>query len=176
MRDRWLSLSRIVIPYKLMCVLRVSSSRKSLSAFLAGTRMPYYESHDKADPQKYGRDKGKPYGDSGFKSDVSKAGWSDLETQARDAIRFLKRYRADLIRLRSVFRVSDVQLDFPYDPIVGGHTYIHFQCLPSELIRRAGALGMAIELSFYPNSKAHATGSKKMDKHKGGMRRTREEN
>jgi hypothetical protein len=135
-----------------MCVLRVSSHRKSLSDFLANTRLPYYESHDKADPQKFGRDKGKPYGYSGFKCAVSEASWSDLPEQIQDAVRFLKRCRKEFIRLRERFRGSDIQLDFPYELRIGKTIFAQFDCLPPELLKSAGELGIGIEMSLYPPS------------------------
>jgi hypothetical protein len=134
-----------------MCVLRVSSNRRTLTDFLSGSRLPFYEAHDKKTPQKFGRDKGKPYGYAGFKSDVSRREWDDLPGQVSDAIRFLRRYKTDLKRLRDKFKVHDVKLDFPYYLRIGRNAVV-VQCdyLPPTLISLAGDLGVGIEMTLYP--------------------------
>ena len=97
-----------------MCVLRVTSKSKTLARFFASAKLPHYEVHAKGDIQLYGRSKGCPFRSSGFKSAVSEKDWNDLPKQVEDAIRFLRRYRADLLRLRRSYR-CDVVLDFPYE-------------------------------------------------------------
>ena|SRR3984885_8770423 len=135
-----------------MCVLRVSSSRPSLSVFLAAERLPYYESHAKHDPQPYGRQKGKPFGYSGFKSAVSDKEWSDLSGQIQDALRFLRRHRNALTILRKKYGVKDMRLDFPNALRIGTKVAAQFDYFPPELILLAGELGLGIQLSLYPAS------------------------
>jgi hypothetical protein len=135
-----------------MCVLRVSSNRHSLSAFLAAERLPYYESHAKHDPQPYGRKKGKPFGHSGFKSAVSDKEWSDLPGQIHDALRFLKRHRNAIVTLRKKYGVKDMRLDFPNALRIGTRVAAQFDYFPPELILLTGKLGLGIQLSLYPAS------------------------
>ena len=132
-----------------MCVLRVSSRRKTLSDFLASSGMPYYESHDKHEIQKIGTDKGKPFSDSGFKSDVSTKGFDDLNGQVKDAIQYLKRHKSKIVQLREVFKVKDITLDFPIDLRIGEKIVVQFDYLPPQLISLAGKLGIGIEISIY---------------------------
>jgi hypothetical protein len=133
-----------------MCVLRVSSKRKTLTDFLSASRIPYYDNHDKCTPQKYGREKGKPFGYAGFKSSVSERDWDDLPGQITDAVRFLQRYKAKLKQLREEYKV-DLSLDFPYHVRIGTNN-VAVQCdfLPPKLIALAGELGIGIELTLYP--------------------------
>ena len=135
-----------------MCVLRVSSNGKTLTDFLSGSRMPYSAAHDKGTPQRFGRDKGKPFGFAGFQSDVSRREWDDLPGQVADAIRFLRRYRADLKQLREKYKVRDMRLDFPYYLRIGRNDVV-VQCdyLPPSLILLAGELGVGIEMTLYPS-------------------------
>jgi|688.fasta_scaffold1350279_1 hypothetical protein len=136
-----------------MCVLRVSSRRKTLTDFLSGSQIPNYDAHDKNTPQKLGREKGKPFGYSGFKSSVSEKEWDDLPGQIADAIRFLQRYKSDLKQLRDKYKVRDLTLDFPYYLRIGTNNVV-MQCdfLPLKLIGLAGELGIGIELSLYPHT------------------------
>jgi hypothetical protein len=134
-----------------MCVLRVSSNRKTLTDFLSGSRIPYYDTHDKSTPQKFGREKGKPFGHTGFKSAVSEKEWDDLPGQFADAIRFLQRYKADLMQLRREFKVRDLTLDFPYHLRIGrNNVAVQGDFLPPKLISLAGELGIGIGMTLYP--------------------------
>ena len=138
-----------------MCVLRVTSSRRTLKDFLSGARIPFYEAHDRDTLQRFGRSKGKPFGCSGFSSDVSVKEWDNLPGQVSDAVRFLRRHRADLKRLRKKFRVRDARLDFPYYLRIGRNDVV-VQCdfLPPSLITLAGELGVGIEMTLYPGSRS----------------------
>jgi hypothetical protein len=139
-----------------MCVLRVTSNRKTLTDFLSASRIPFYEAHDKNTLQRLGRNKGKPFGYAGFQSDVSAREWDDLPGQVSDAVRFLRSYKADLKLLRQRFKVRDLRLDFPYYLCVCRNN-IAVQCdlLPPVLIALAGELEIGIEMTVYPPPRAH---------------------
>jgi hypothetical protein len=134
-----------------MCVLHVTSKRSTLSDVLTMTKLPYYASHDKSDPQPYGRNRGKPLGFSGFKVEVSKK-FVDLPGQIKNAVRFLKRYRKDLFQLRGKLRACDMTLDFSNKLRIGSKIAAQFDRLPPKLIAMAGELGIGIQLSLYPVS------------------------
>jgi len=144
-----------------MCVLRVSSKRNSLADVLARTRLPHYEVHDKSDLQPYGRKKGKPFGYSGFKSAVSDRGFSDLSGQIRDAVRFLKRHRNAIAKLRKTSGVCDIRLDFGNALRIGSKLAAQFDYFPPDLILLAGALGVGIQMSLYPISTRKKSDAKK---------------
>lgn len=156
-----------------MCVLRVASRRRTLTDFLSEARIPYYETHDRDTPMRFGSQKGKPYGYAGFKSDVSTKEWDDLPGQISDAIRFLRRHKADLKRLKTKFQVSDVRLDFPHNLRIGQHDIVaQFDYLPPNLISLAGELGIGIELSLYTAPSSPRSGRMR----KGAGRRRTEAN
>lgn len=134
-----------------MCILRVTATRATLRDFLASASIPYYDSWDVGSIPKWGRDKGKPSSDSGFKSDVSSKDWNDLPGQIDDAIEFLRRHHSDLRRLRDERGIDDVRLDFPYHLRIGiNNVVVQFDYLPPALITLAGQLGIGIELSLWP--------------------------
>jgi hypothetical protein len=111
--------------------------------------MPYYESHDKHEIQKIGPDKGKPFSDSGFRSDVSTKGFDDFNGQVKDAIQYLKRHKSKIVQLREAFKVKDITLDFPIDLRIGEKIVAQFDYLPPQLISLSGELGIGIEISIY---------------------------
>ena len=136
-----------------MCVHRVAANRKTLSDFLSETRFPYCDEHDKTTLQRFGRDKGKPYGYAGFQTWVCKGKWSDMPGQVSCAIRFLRRHRDELRRLRSEYKVRDITLDFPYCLRIGkNNVAIQWDGLPAKLISLAGELGIGIVMTLYPSS------------------------
>src|SRR5882724_616597 len=144
-----------IVRQEAMCVLRVTTNRRTLTDCLFASRIPFYEAHDKNTPRSLGRNKGKPFGYAGFQSDVSGREWDDLPGQASDAVRFLRHYKADLKRLRQRFKVRDLRLDFPYYLRIGRNN-IAVQCdfLPPVLIALAGELGVGIEMTLYPPPRA----------------------
>jgi hypothetical protein len=85
---------------------------------------------------------------SGFNVEVSRAD-ADLERQARDAIRFLKKHDAGLRRLRRCDGFKSMALDFGLeDPRSPERPWPSYR-LPRRLIELAGKHGIQIELTFY---------------------------
>lgn len=144
-----------------MCVLRVTSSRKTLSDYFSKAKLPYYDIHDKGDLIKYGRKKNEPHAYSGFKSDVSNKEWNDLPGQIADAVRFLRRHKKDLKKLCNDFKVCDIRLDFPIELRIGRKIFGQFDFLPPKLISLAGELQIGIEISLYSVSKNTKKAKKK---------------
>ena len=85
---------------------------------------------------------------------VSDASWSDLATQVKDASRFLDRHAHTIRALRSGGTVVDMRLDFSIDLRIGEGVAAQFEYLPAELVEKAGALGLGLEISIYPTGEA----------------------
>lgn len=131
------------------CVLHVHGEAFDPAAFLATASLQPYDSFRKGDrrfPQS--RRSPKVWEVGGFKCLVSDRE-GDLAGQVADAIAFLTRNHDDLVRL-SGFPVESAYLDFGYDCRLGEEVHIQCEWLPPELLRLAGKLGLAIELSLYP--------------------------
>ncbi len=77
---------------------------------------------------------------------VSEAGFGDLATQADDAIEFLRANTTELSLMISENGASGV-LDFS---IKWRDVAVQYDRFPAELVRAAGKLGLALELSHYP--------------------------
>lgn len=123
------------------CVLRVSGRAFQVDAFLAASSLAACKVWHLGE-RRFGS---RPATlDCGFNSVVSEAG--DLRTQVSDALLFLQRHHADLLRLSAVSEVEDLVLDFGISlrDVAG-----QFERIPLELIRAAGELRMSFELSHY---------------------------
>lgn len=82
--------------------------------------------------------------------DVSDADFNDFKLQVKDAIAFLQSHRADVNLLMSKQNACGI-LDFAIE-----WRDVSVQCdsFPAALVREAGSLGLALELSHYPTSEA----------------------
>lgn len=130
-----------------MCVLHVSSSKESFARFLAETRLPVYQSHEKGDVKH--KRKSTNHDDYGFSCDVSEREWRDVSGQVDDAIRFLCVYAAELRTLTSQHDIDDIRLDFPFESRLSEDVFAQFDYLPPELIRLCAEHGIGIEISHY---------------------------
>ena len=83
---------------------------------------------------------------------VSDASWSDLRQQIADACAFLDRHAEDIRSVRAPGTVDDIRLDFPIDSRLSETIAGQFDFFPAELVVRAGALGIGLELSIYRTS------------------------
>ena len=140
---------------KISCLLRVSIKRKPLAELLSATRLPYFGAYDKSTLARFGSRKGKPLGYSGFSCRASVKEWDDFPGQVADAIKFLRRHRAALQKLRDEFDGLEIQLDFPYFLRIGTKNIcVQWDSLPPALISLAGELGVGIMMSLYPSRRS----------------------
>jgi hypothetical protein len=86
---------------------------------------------------------------SGANFAVSEAGFSELRGQIDDALVFLRENESFVRRLRSFPGVEELCLDFGNDIRPPGWRSFSF---PPELLVAAGALGVSLVLSVYPQS------------------------
>ncbi len=78
---------------------------------------------------------------------VSACEFNDLLGQVRDAFKFLQLNRSEILSLMESEGAEGV-LDFAIDSGEG----FRFKTLPRQLVREAGALGLALEISLYPQA------------------------
>ncbi len=90
----------------------------------------------------------KPYRVSGNTAhfQVSSADFDAFGQQIDDAIRFLQAHGADVKQMLSASQATGV-LDFA---IEWRDVAIQYDSIPAELVRVAGSLGLAFEISHYP--------------------------
>ena len=126
------------------CVLRLCGTTFRINEFLLGSVLVPCKVWHVGDQTRPGR----PASTSaGFNVTVSEA--DDLPSQVADAIEFLRRNHADLLRLSNMPSVDALVLDFgiPRRDVVG-----QFDEFPVALVRAAGELRMSLALSQYSTS------------------------
>ena len=123
------------------CILRVSGAAFRVDAYLADSGLvPCAVWH----PGER-RLKSLPASTTaGFNAVVTDA--DDLTAQTSAAVAFLHRHRGELLRLSGMAEVTDRVLDFAVARRDVSAQFAHF---PVDLVRTAGELRMAIELSQY---------------------------
>ena len=127
------------------CVLRIDGEDLDADALVRVTSLSIYRVDRKGETGLL-RSRG-PHKRSAVHIDVSDAPFSDLSQQIADAVAFLDR-NADAIAAAARFPgVQDARLDFGVE---AKDVAIDSNYLPPDLLRRAGELGVGIELSMYP--------------------------
>ena len=87
--------------------------------------------------------------ESGLNVVISEAGFHQFAEQLQDAVEFLTGSAAEVRRLVTFPGVTDVVLDFG---VAWRDVAAQSDQFPAELVRLAGASGIALELSHYPVS------------------------
>jgi hypothetical protein len=128
------------------CVLRVAGQDFAVDEFLTNSHLrpcAVWRHGERRTPH------GPPSRNAGFNLVVSDAPGCDLPSQVRDAIQFLTEHYEALARLMAWKGVEGAVLDFGVE-----RRDVVVQCdtLPAALIRLAGGLGLAIEMSLYPKT------------------------
>jgi len=132
--------------------MHVSGKNLDPVALLKGTRLDAYRIHHVGEPCRPRDPGGAKFTSSGFSVIVSDASWSDLRQQIADACAFLDRHAEDIRSVRAPGTVDDIRLDFPIDSRLSETIAGQFDFFPAELVARAGALGIGLELSTYRTS------------------------
>jgi hypothetical protein len=134
-----------------MCVLRVTGEHLDVDQQVAVSGLTPDNVFRVGEPRRMLQPDGERYGESGFTVEVSRGSWSSLDEQVNDAIRFLKQHEHALTKLRGDPGVDDMRLDFRIDLRIDRKTVMaQFDYFPPELVSRAGALGLGLEISVYP--------------------------
>lgn len=126
------------------CVLRVVGRAFDVDDYLSGSPLNPCHVWRAGEPRSGNRP---PHDDSGLNILVSDAPADDLAYQVEDAISFLTAHHGELGRLMASSGVDGAVLDFG---IERRDVVVQCDTLPAPLIRLAGGLGLAIEMSQYP--------------------------
>jgi len=128
------------------CILRVWGTNLAVDELAAATSLEPYRIDRRGEPR---RDSSRVFEESCVHFEVSDLDFHELEGQARDAIQFLDQYAAQLRAIMSFPGVQGAVLDFG---IAWRDVMVQTDQLPADLLKRAGTLGIGIDLSHYPVS------------------------
>ena len=133
-----------------MCTLRVSGKQFNVDRFLATS--DFQPSAIWRRGQKRWLSSNGVSDVSGFNLGVSNASWNNLQKQIKETLRFLKKYKNEVMRLRQYPGVESLELDFPINNRMD-RKRVYSQCdyLTKELIHKAGQFPLSIEISRYPH-------------------------
>lgn len=135
-----------------MCILRCFGEDLDPDAFLETSDLIPYSISRKGEPRLESEPEGKLMEYSLVQFDVSQAEWEDFPAQEKDAVQFLRTHYSELRRLARFPGIELRVLDFPYYHIIDHETvFRQTDLLSAALVKLAGELGIAIELSLYPN-------------------------
>ena len=128
------------------CVFRVEGDRLDIDALLEKITLEPYRLWRKGEPRYWKYPDGKKYECSGACFSASEAEMSEFNVQVEDAIAVLKTHQRDIEVIVSFPGVEDPELDFGIEL---KRDFLNCDYLPAELLRLAGSLNIAIELSHY---------------------------
>ena len=154
------------------CVLRAGGKRFDVDACVDRLGLRVLRVFRRGEPRSPARPTGPKSVFSCANVLVSDREFSDYNGQVRDAIRYLKRNRKLLRRLRRYSGVEWAYLDFGVEL---RDVAVQSDFLPEELVTMAGNLGLGIELSHYPpiSSARRPAGPRSAQRQRGGPRRRR---
>ncbi len=131
-------------------ILRAYGDDFDVDAFLVDCRMPVFAVIRRGEPVfPASQPDGRRHDQSGVHVSASDADFNEFPRQVAEATAFLRAEAGQVRRLCEFPGVEGVTLDFGIE-----RRDVAVQCdsLPPELVRRAGSLGLGIELSQYPAS------------------------
>ena len=133
-----------------MYVLHAFGTRFAADRFAAKTSLDILAVRKRGQPRfPHSKPRGAKHKVSGITVVVSDASWTDLAAQISDADRLLESNGREIGRLQRWPGVQMVVLDFPIDLRVSRKNVAQFDRFPASLVRKAGRLGLALELSIY---------------------------
>ncbi|MBX7103690.1 MAG: hypothetical protein K1X57_06390 [Gemmataceae bacterium] len=129
-------------------VLRAGGREFDVDAFLGGCTLTVCGVHRRGEPMfPASQPTGRRHEASNINFEVSDAGFNRLADQVGHAVEFLRSESEQVRRLCGWPGVEGVTLDFG---VAWRDDVTHSDHLPAELVRLAGGLGLALEVSHYP--------------------------
>jgi hypothetical protein len=136
-----------VVKHLMSCFLRVSGKQFAARSYARRTTFPVVGVYVRGEPRLSRTEpNGKKHATSRVIIEVSRADFTNLKRQIRDAVKFLTRHRLALRRLKRISGVEDFTLDFG---VADRDVAAQFDYFPPDLISAAGSLGIGIEVSRY---------------------------
>ncbi|MFY0254333.1 hypothetical protein ACDQ55_10310 [Chitinophaga sp. 30R24] len=129
------------------CNLIIAGKNFDISSFLSATRLRVVKKRNKGEPRFPLRPNGEKLPYSFLTIKTSKADFTDLNTQVKDILRYLKRHRDQLLRIKKTKGIDQISLDFGIEFSSGKSSMQIF--MPVELVSLAAEFGISIQVSVY---------------------------
>lgn len=128
------------------CIFRVVGKKLEIDSLLKKVNLEPYRFWHKGEK----KTKNKKYTHSGACFAASNAEHWEFKLQVEDAIHFLESFKKDIEVIVAFPGVEEPTLDFGIEL---QESFLNCDLLPPKLLRLAGNLNIAIELSHYPPGK-----------------------
>jgi hypothetical protein len=128
------------------CVLRVAGSTIKIKRLLRESSLEPSKVYFRGDPG-FPKSRG-PVKTSGFNIVISGSHGESIEKQAREALSFLRKHRADLLLMKSM-KFKFTLVDFRLNDLATEDRPWPSYRLPATFVEAAGELGLEVILSFY---------------------------
>ena len=130
------------------CMLSARGKRFDVDGFLRGSSLVPHKLWKKGEAvSESGPRTGNLQQYSGFNLVVSEHGRDALGEQQRDAERFLRKYQAELKRLRAATGLEDLWLEFGV--LWREDVAIHTDCVSPGVVEAAGLVPLSLSISHY---------------------------
>ena len=136
------------------CVLKVSGRGFDVDAYIRRGKLVPSAVYRRGEARFPTLPRARRSPESGFHIVVSKKELADFGGQVRDAVSFLGHHRRAVRALCRRKGVETALLDFRVER--GPEAAVQVQVFPVELVRLAGQLGLALQLSFFPEPDARS--------------------
>jgi hypothetical protein len=128
------------------CVLRFSGSAIKIRRLLKESSLELSKVYFRGDPG-FPKSRG-PIKTSGFNISISDSHSGSIEKQAREALTFFRKHRADLLLIKSM-KFKNSVVDFGHHDLATEDRPWSSYRLPAAFVEAAGELGFSVVLSFY---------------------------
>lgn len=134
------------------CILRIGGKHFNVDHFIKKSKLKPCNTGHKGEP----KFQTKPYGArlmaSFLSVKTSKAEFNELNQQIQDTVKFLKKNKEQLRLIKASKGIEFAVLDFGVDLRIDNQKHFYqSEILPKTLLKRAGNLGLSIQLSVYPS-------------------------
>ena len=136
------------------CVLRVAGRSFDVDAYIRRGKLVPSGVYRRGEARFPTLPRARKSPESGFHIVVSKKDFDDLGGQVRDAVAFLGHHRRAIRALRGRKGVETAALSFGVER--RPEAVVQAEVFPEDLVRLAGQLGLALELSLYPEPEARS--------------------
>lgn len=129
------------------CNLTIVGKDFDISSFLSVIKLRVVKKRTKGEPRSPLRPNGEKLPYSFLTIETSKADFSNLNTQIKGTVRYLKRHRDQLLHIKKTKGIDQINMDFGIESSNGQFSQQIF--IPVELVSLAAEFGSSIQVSVY---------------------------